>query len=130
RRRRQALLLQTGEQEGIDGSADVDLAVAQLKDGWPLRRLEGPVLAPLRPLVDPAPQRLDLLLRELLVGLRRRHEGDVLAPEDAPDQFALGALAGHDDGAALAEGAVGGVEAEFRLAGPGVGAVTLEAIVR
>src|SRR6266545_4105000 len=71
-RRLEARALQTGQDEMIDGVARPG-RVGDTRQGRPFRRDERPVLGPLGALVDPAAQQVDLLGRQALIRLRRRH---------------------------------------------------------
>src|SRR5439155_14608722 len=96
------LLLEAGEEEGVDRVANRrrdragDLWDARATDG-----LEGPVLLILRPLLDPALDRLPLGVRERLVRLGRGHHEILVAAGDARPHLALGQVAGDNCGSLL-----------------------------
>src|SRR5687768_10333555 len=84
-----------------------------------LRRNERPMSPPLRPLLYPPLQQLDLLCRQFPVRLRRRHDFRLIVARNALDQLAVGGLPRDDDGAIVAgaEGAFLRVEPEPSLPG-------------
>ncbi len=123
RRRIQALLDESGTDEGVDGMS-FDPALH--------RRLEGPVLPPFGALGDPASEDVDLLrLQARLVRLRRRHHLVGVLTEDACDEVAAPRVARHDRAHAvvLRRGAFEGVETEVGLAVRLVRAVAGEAVL-
>jgi hypothetical protein len=129
RRRLEPLVLQPGADERVDWINDCGL---RTRDWGLLEGRQGPRLAPPGPLVDPALDGVDLLGGQLAVGLRRRHPLVGVLGGQSADQLALAALAGDNDGLAVAdaEGPLLGVEAELGLAGLLVRAVAEEAVVR
>src|SRR5262249_2239682 len=82
-------------------------------------------------LVNPPPQRLDLLRGQRAVRVGRRHDLVGVLAADAADDLALRGPAGNDHGPAplLAEGALPGVQTQGGPARAGVGAVAMEAVV-
>ena len=123
----QALALQPGQDEAVDR---VPGAVGEA-DGrrlGTLRGFEGPVLAPRRPLVDPAGEGRHLLGRERLAGLRRRHLLLGVVGDEPSDQLAVVGLAGLDDRVLGPERPLADVEPEVGLAGAGVRPVAEEAV--
>ena len=105
--------------------------VLHARQCWPLRRDERPVLLPLRPFRDPAPQRLDLPCGQRDRGGRRRHpSSDLVGGRDSLNQLAR--LARHDGevAAQIDAGAFLGVETQPRLAFGLVRPMTLKARIR
>src|SRR5262249_62118556 len=114
------------EDEGVDAVAHP----AGVLDPWrgqAARRKEGPVFLPLRPLLDPAPDQLDLLSGQLATGAGGRHALGRALGGDAQGQFGLGRVAGNKRTvpAAVAEGALLRVEAEVCLVFRPLGTVAL-----
>ena len=109
RRGSQALGLEAGEDEAVDGVAP-PLAVGDRRQGRALRRDERPVRPPLGPLIDPQPEGLDLLGRQR-VGVRAgrhrrvqtapiRHPQPVLGGGDPMEKEAVRRVPGDDGRAA------------------------------
>jgi hypothetical protein len=130
-RRRHVLLLETGEDEAIDGVPAPGGADSGQR--WSPRRDVRPVRLPRGAFHDPAPQRLDLRARQPRLAARDvRHALVVVRVRDALDQRALLRLAGHDrDGARRERGlrVLLAVEPQPRLAPVAVGAVAAETVV-
>ena len=116
--------------ECVNGLTRPFLVVDGRRHG-PGRRDQRPVFFPLGALLDPVRQQVDLLGRQLLAELLRRHPRFV-GGRDMADQFALVDLAGYDCFAAAEVGESGflGVEVQIRLALVLVGTVTGVALVR
>jgi hypothetical protein len=124
-------LFHAGQEEVIDGVAGPG-AVADGREGGPLRPAVGPVLLPGGALLDPALQEVDLLRGQRFPGSGGGHaDGGLLGGHPGP-QFALVQLEGDDrPGAALrfAEGRFAVIQPEVGLAGAGVGPVAGGAVV-
>src|SRR5207244_3996044 len=84
----------------------------------------GPMLSVGGTLVDPALQQRDLVGRQLLAGLRGRHELAALRRGEALERLAVGGLAGQDR--AELDGGVALVEAKVSLALLGIGTMAGE----
>ena len=130
-RRRQPLGLQPGEDEAIDRIAR-PVGIGHGRRLGADDRLERPVLVPGSALVDPAPQHVDLLVVQRLVGVGRRHPQPLVGVRDAlKDKAGLGVPL--DDWMAVRpfpEGALLGVEPQPHLPGALVRPMALEAVVR
>ena len=93
----QTFSFEPGKHEGVDWIArpGTVLDAGQLRAFW---RDEGPVCFPLRPLLYPSAQRLDLTRAELVAPLiSRRHSDRWVVRCDALDQFARGRIARNDN---------------------------------
>jgi hypothetical protein len=93
----QTLALDPGKYEGVDGIAwpRAVLDAGQLRAFW---RDEGPVCFPLRALLYPSAQRLDLTRAELVAALiSRGHSDRWVVRCNALDQFARGRIARNDN---------------------------------
>jgi hypothetical protein len=93
--RREAFLLQAGEDEAVDLVAG---PVGVLHRGWRWRdrRGEGPMFAPGRALINPAAERFNFLGAELLGMIRRRHPVVGIGCIDPEPGLARLALARHE----------------------------------
>ena len=89
---------------------------------------EGPVLLPRRPRLDPAPHHLDLILRQLLVGVFGRHpQGGIRVSDPLVDEARLRVpRRDRRPGRPLGEDSVFQVQPQIRQPGLGVRAVALE----
>ena len=129
RRRREALSLETGEDEAVDRVAR-PVGVGDRRRVGTLRRHERPVRLPLRPLVDPQAERLDLVVRQRLGPAG--HPLGRIRGRDAVEQEALVGASGDDDGPAepraLGERTVLDVEAQAALPARLVRPVATEAL--
>ena len=103
RLRKQAVLREPLENEGVDGIADCRLPIADLRNGRPHGLLVGPVSCELRAGFNPRGQQLHLARRDLLAQLGRRHHVIGIGGGDALEEQTLLRLAGHDHAAAIAE---------------------------
>ena len=79
---------------GLRGQA----ALLDVRQRRPRRRARTPSVRTRRALLDPLAEERDLLRRQLLAGLGRRHPLLGVRGRDALDHGALGGLAGHDGG--------------------------------
>ena len=130
RRRRQALALEAGEDKAVDRVAE-PVRVSDRGHRRSFRRHERPVGLPLRPLVDPEAQGLDLVVRERFAAARHPLGG--VRGRDAVEEEAAGGVAGHHDRPAepraVGERPVLDVEAEPALPAPLVRPVATEAVL-
>ena len=126
-RRRQSLLLETRQDEAVDGIAN-PLRGLDLGRMGPRRGREGPVLLPRRSLLDPTPHHLDLILRQLLVGVFGRHpQGGIRVSDPLVDEARLRVpRRDRRPGRPLGEDSVFQVQPQIRQPGLGVRAVALE----
>ena len=130
-RRRQPLGLQPGEDEAIERIAR-PVGVGHGRSIGTDDRLERPVLVPGSALVDPAPQHVDLLVVQRLVGVGRRHPQPRVGVRDALEDKA-GPGVPLDDRVAVRpfrESALLGVEPQPHLPRALVRPMALEAVVR
>ena len=130
-----------GVELGADETVDRVLGpavVRGLRQGGLLRRHERPVRLPRRALFDPATHERDLVGQQFLVGFGRRHDLILVLGKHALVEGALVRLA-LDDGRRLfmpflvdarREEAGFGVETKSGLAGAGIRAVAMEAVIR
>ncbi len=126
---RELLRLEAGQDERVD-RVPRPVALLHRRGRRPTRRLEGPVLVPFRPLIDPLLEDFDLMRSQHLPRFPGRHQLVRVATGDPVNHLALPALPRHDDRFLGPERAFLGVQPQVGLSGPAVGTMTEEAVIR
>ena len=109
-------LFQTRQHKRVNGIVDLRWMIRDQRHRRMSGRDERPMLAPLRALIHPAFEGVDLLEREAAVGIHRRHSVVQIGGRDAADQFTCDTLPWNDDRILGAERAFLRVETQLGFA--------------